>query len=184
MGNHLDSGGSPAAFRVDMRDTRWQTKYFRALAALFVAAGEALAQEARPLARRIVVSIPDRKLALVEDGRTIKIYPVAVGAAATPSPAGSFTVIARVSHPTWYGPGKVTPPGARNPLGPRWIGLSRRGYGIHGTSNPRSIGRPASHGCIRMHNADVEELFARVSIGDAVEFYAERTDEVARVFGM
>jgi hypothetical protein len=44
-----------------MRDTRWQTKYFRALAALFVAAGEALAQEARPLARRIVVSIPDRK---------------------------------------------------------------------------------------------------------------------------
>ena len=167
-----------------MRDTRWQLKYFQALTALFVAAGEALAQETRPVARRIVVSIPDRKLALVEDGRAVKIYPVAVGAAATPSPTGSFTVIERLSHPTWYGPGKVVPPGKSNPLGPRWIGLSRRGYGIHGTSNPRSIGRPASHGCIRMHNADVEELFGLVAIGDRVELYAERTGEVARIFGV
>jgi len=56
-----------------MRDTQWQLKYFRALAALVVAAGEALAQETRPVARRIVVSIPDRKLALMEDGRVLKI---------------------------------------------------------------------------------------------------------------
>lgn len=158
-----------------MRDMRW-------MAALFVAVGEALAQETRPVARRIVVSIPDRKLALVEDGRTVKIYPVAVGAPVTPSPTGSFTVIARIAHPTWYGPGKVVPPGKSNPLGPRWIGLSRKGYGIHGTSNPRSIGRPASHGCIRMHNADVEELFGMVAVGDVVELYAERTDEIARLF--
>jgi lipoprotein-anchoring transpeptidase ErfK/SrfK len=156
--------------------------HFRALAALFVAVGEALAQETRPVARRIVVSIPDRALALVEDGRVVKIYPVAVGAAATPSPTGRFTVIGRISHPTWYGPGKVVPPGKSNPLGPRWIGLSRRGYGIHGTSNPRSIGRAASHGCIRMHNSDVEELFGLVSVGDAVELHAERTGEVARIF--
>ena len=167
-----------------MRDTRWQLKYFQAVAAVFVAVGEALAQETRPVARWIVVSIPDRELALLEDGRAVKIYPVAVGAAATPSPTGSFTVAARLSHPTWYGPGRVVPPGKSNPLGPRWIGLSRKGYGIHGTSNPRSIGRPASHGCIRMHNADVEELFGLVAIGDAVELYAERTDEVARIFGM
>jgi len=165
-------------------NTRWQLKYSRTLAVLFVAAGEAMAQETRPVARRIVVSIPDRKLALVEDGRAVKIYPVAVGAAATPSPAGSFTVIARVAHPTWYGPRKVVPPSKTNPLGPRWIGLSRKGYGIHGTSNPRSIGRPASHGCIRMHNSDVEELFGLVAVGDPVELYAERTAEVARIFGV
>ena len=165
-----------------MRDTRWQLRYFQALAALFVAAGEALAQETRP-ARRIVVSIPDRELALMEDGRLVKIYPVAVGAASTPSPSGSFTVAARLAHPTWYGPGKVVPPGQSNPLGPRWIGLSRKGYGIHGTSSPRSIGRAASHGCIRMRNSDVEELFGRVEIGDPVELYAERTEEVARIFG-
>ena len=165
-------------------NTQWRIKHFHALAALLVAAGEALAQETRAVARRIVISIPDRKLALVEDGRAVRIYPVAVGAAATPSPTGSFTVAARVSHPTWYGPRKVVPPGKSNPLGPRWIGLSRRGYGIHGTSNPRLIGRPASHGCIRMHNADVEELFGLVAIGDPVELYAERTDEVARIFGL
>src|ERR1017187_8514351 len=167
-----------------MRDTRWQLKYFQAVAAVFVAVGEALAQETRPVARWIVVSIPDRELALLEDGRAVKIYPVAVGAAATPSPTGSFTVAARPSHPTWYGPGRVVPPGKSNPLGPRWIGLSRKGYGIHGTSNPRSIGRPASHGCIRMHNAGVEELFGLVAIGDAVELFAERTDEVALIFGV
>jgi lipoprotein-anchoring transpeptidase ErfK/SrfK len=164
-------------------NTQWQLKYSRVLAALFVAAGEALSQETRSLARRIVISIPDRELALMEDNRVVKIYPVAVGASATPSPIGSFTVIERVSHPTWYRPGKVVPPGKSNPLGPRWIGLSHRGYGIHGTSNPRSIGRPASHGCILMHNSDVEELFGRVAVGDAVELYGERTDEVARIFG-
>jgi hypothetical protein len=76
------------------------------------------------------------------------------------------------------------PPGKSNLLGPRWIGLSRRGYGIHGTTNPRSIGRPASHGCIRMRNSDVEELFGLVAVGDPVELYAERTDEVARIFGV
>lgn len=165
-----------------MRDTRWQLKYFRALAALFVAVGEALAQETRPVVRRIVVSIPDRKLALIEEGRVVKIYPVAVGAAATPSPTGNFTVVVRIANPTWYGPGKVVPPGNTNPLGPRWIGLSRKGYGIHGTSNPRSIGRPASHGCIRMRNSDVEELFARVAVGDQVELHADRTDEVTQIF--
>jgi lipoprotein-anchoring transpeptidase ErfK/SrfK len=156
---------------------REKLRYFRALAALLMATGEAMAQ------RRIVVSIPDRKLALVEDGRVVKIYPVAVGAAATPSPAGSYTVIERVPHPTWYGPRKVVPPGKGNPLGPRWIGLSRRGYGIHGTSQPRSIGRAASHGCIRMRNADVEELFAMIAVGDAVELSAVRSEEVAQIFG-
>ena len=166
-----------------MRETRWQLKYFQAMAALIVAAGEAWAQENKAPARRIVVSIPDRELALVEDGRTVKIYPVAVGAPATPSPQGSFTVIERVAHPTWYGPHQVVPPGRSNPLGPRWIGLSRRGYGIHGTSSPHSIGHAASHGCIRMRNSDVEELFGLIAAGDAVELVAERTDEVIRIFG-
>jgi len=165
-----------------MRDRRWQLRLTPAVAALVVAAGEALAQE-RQTIRRIVVSIPDRKLALVEDGRVVRIYPVAVGASATPSPAGDFTVIERVSHPTWYGPHQVVPPGKSNPLGPRWIGLSRKGYGIHGTSNPRSIGHAASHGCIRMNNADVEELFGLVAVGDAVELVAERTGESSRIFG-
>lgn len=166
-----------------MRNTRSRVNYFQALAALFVAACEVLAQETRPVTRRIVVSIPDRALALVEDGRVVKIYPVAVGASRTPSPTGTFTVAARVSRPTWYRPGKIVPPGKNNPLGPRWIGLSRNGYGIHGTNAPRSIGRAASHGCIRMRNSDVEELFQLVRVGDEVDLYAARTQEVILLFG-
>ncbi|HVN06651.1 MAG TPA: L,D-transpeptidase [Bryobacteraceae bacterium] len=148
-----------------------------------VAATEVWAQEVRPASRRIVVSIPDRKLALLEDGRVVKIYPVAVGADATPSPAGSFAVMERVKDPAWYHPGKVVPPGKKNPLGPRWIGLSRKGYGIHGTSNPRSIGHRASHGCIRMRNQDVKELFGMIETGDEVDLFAERTEDVVRIFG-
>jgi lipoprotein-anchoring transpeptidase ErfK/SrfK len=134
-------------------------------------------------ARRIVVSIPDRKLALIEDGRVVKVYRVAVGAEVSPSPTGALTIVHRVSQPTYYRPGIVIPPGKSNPLGTRWIGLSTPGYGIHGTNQPESVGRNASHGCIRMRNRDVEDLFERVRAGDAVEMYAERTDELAEIFG-
>jgi len=165
-----------------MRDTKWQARSLAAVAALVTAVAEAMAQETRPATRRIVVSIPDCKLALVEDGRVIKTYRVAVGTAATPSPSGSFTVARRVANPTWYGHGKIAPAGKGNPVGPRWIGLSEKGYGIHGTNAPGSIGHHASHGCIRLRNADIEELFDLVEIGDAVELHAERTPEVSRLF--
>jgi hypothetical protein len=133
--------------------------------------------------RRIVVSIPDRKLALIEDGRVVKVYRVAVGADVSPSPSGALTIVHRLTRPTYYHPGIVISPGKANPLGTRWIGLSTPGYGIHGTNQPESIGRNASHGCIRMRNRDVEDLFERVRAGDAVELYAERTDEIAELFG-
>jgi L,D-transpeptidase ErfK/SrfK len=152
------------------------------IAAMVVATAEALAQQQEPK-RRIVISIPDRKLALLEDGQLVKIYPTAVGAPASPSPAGSFKIVQRIPDPTWYGPGVVVPPGKANPLGTRWLGLSRKSYGIHGTNNPRSIGRRASHGCIRMRNADVEEVFERVKVGDEVELVGERNAEVAQIFG-
>ena len=132
--------------------------------------------------RRIVVSIPDRKLAVIEDGEVVTVFPVAVGKPSTPSPAGTFTIINRVSNPTYYKIGKVVGPGVANPVGTRWIGLSEKGYGIHGTSNPGSIGFAKSHGCIRLRNQDVERLFERVRTGDVVELHAERTAEVARLF--
>ena len=128
--------------------------------------------------RRIVVSVPDKRLILVENDRVVKVYRVATGAAATPSPSGSYRVAQRVSDPTYYHPGKVIAAGPENPLGPRWIGLDTQGYGIHGTNEPESIGHAASHGCIRMRNADVTDLFARVEMGDAVEISAERTPEI------
>jgi lipoprotein-anchoring transpeptidase ErfK/SrfK len=133
--------------------------------------------------RRLVVSIPDRKLALIENDETISVFAVAVGAVATPSPAGTFTIVTRIPNPTYYRPGKIVGPGATNPLGTRWIGLNQKGYGIHGTDQPRSIGFAKSHGCIRLRNADVEQLFERVRPGDVVELNAERTPEIVRLFG-
>lgn len=149
-----------------------------------MAAAEALAQDksARP-ARRIVVSIPDRKLAVLEEERVVKIYRTAVGAPKSPSPVGSFTIVTQIPEPTWYTKGRVVPPGKANPLGTRWMGLSKKGYGIHGTNAPGSIGRNASHGCIRLRNADVEELFGIVAVGDTVEFFGERNEETERIFG-
>lgn len=120
--------------------------------------------------RKIVVSISERKLALMVDGKVMDVYPVAVGKPDTPTPEGTFQIVSRVTDPTWWGPKKVVAPGPGNPLGNRWIGISQKGYGIHGTNAPRSIGKAASQGCIRMAKADVEAVFDKVVIGDTVEF--------------
>ena len=127
-----------------------------------------------PSVRRIIVTISERKLALVKDGRVVRVYPVAVGVSASPSPTGRFTIVSRVKSPTWYHPGKVVGPGEANPLSTRWMGLSRHGYGIHGTNAPESIGHAASHGCIRMRTRDAEELFELVRAGDSVEITRDR----------
>jgi lipoprotein-anchoring transpeptidase ErfK/SrfK len=137
-----------------------------------------------PHQRKVVVSIPHRKLALIEDGAVKKVYPVAVGAAESPSPTGTFQIKNRLERPTYFHPGKVIPAGPDNPLGTRWIGLTAKGYGIHGTNEERSIGKAASHGCIRMHRRDLEELFAKLQTGDEVEILGEDdATELSQIFG-
>jgi lipoprotein-anchoring transpeptidase ErfK/SrfK len=133
--------------------------------------------------RVIVVSLEDHKLALVEDGKVKKIYTVAVGKPSTPSPVGTFTIARRVMNPTYSHDGRVVPPGPNNPVGTRWMGLSIPGYGIHGTNVPSSIGKAASHGCIRMARKDLEELYPMVEVGDTVELIGERNEETAQLFG-
>jgi lipoprotein-anchoring transpeptidase ErfK/SrfK len=161
-----------------MQQVGWQL----GIVALVAARAMAQAQQAQPVERRLVISIFDRKLAVVENGSVVKVYPVAVGADVTPSPTGSFKLATRVTNPTYYHAGKVIPAGAQNPLGSRWMGLDRKGYGIHGTNQPKSIGKAASHGCIRMARADVQELFNRVRVGDVVEIHAERDAAIAAFF--
>jgi hypothetical protein len=151
------------------------------MAALYMASK--LHAEDTVVFRRIVVDIPLCRIAVIENGRVTHIYPVAVGAAATPSPSGEFFVATRVQNPTWYAPHKVVPPGKANPLGTRWIGLNVSGYGIHGTNQPHSIGHRASHGCIRMRNRDVEELFRLVRVGDPVELHSSDDEELGQIFG-
>jgi len=164
---------------------------FAFLLALLLGALRAAAQTPAPspapskpqTTRRIVVSIPDRKLALLENDQIVKVYDVAVGAPVSPSPDGEYVIAQRLENPGYYHAGVVVAPGANNPLGPRWIGLNIKGFGIHGTNRPNSIGKNASHGCIRLRNRDIQDLFARVQVGDRVSLIAARTDEVARLFG-
>jgi len=167
------------------RTTNWILQATLALTATLVGAPAFAGDETtvHAVARRIVVSIPDRKLAVLENDEVVSLYAVAVGAPNSPSPVGTFTVVTRVSNPTYYKPGTVIGPGASNPIGTRWIGLSQKGYGIHGTDQPRSIGFAKSHGCIRLRNQDVEKLFERVRPGDVVELHAERTPELEWIFG-
>lgn len=138
---------------------------------------------AKATVRWVLVSIPDRKLALLENRKVVRIYRVAVGKTSTPSPAGAFKVVNRVTDPAYYHKGQVIAAGKSNPVGSRWMGLSAKGYGIHGTNQPNSIGKAASTGCIRMGKQDLEELFEMVNVGDAVEIRTERDDQIAAVFG-
>jgi lipoprotein-anchoring transpeptidase ErfK/SrfK len=156
---------------------------FWAVAATFVLgfAMHATAQDPQ-INRVIVVSLEDRKLALVEDGQVKKIYTVSVGRPSTPSPVGTFKIRRRVANPVYQHDGKTVQPGPGNPVGTRWMGLSIPGYGIHGTNVSRSIGKAASHGCIRMGKADLEELYELVAVGDPVELIGQRNEETAALF--
>jgi lipoprotein-anchoring transpeptidase ErfK/SrfK len=133
--------------------------------------------------RLVIVSVPDRKLVVMERGAVLKVFSVAVGADVSPSPTGAFEIVSRLTDPTYYHAGVVIPAGTDNPLGPRWVGLSKKGYGIHGTNMPGSIGKAASHGCIRMRNRDIAEFFSMVSVGDTVEIHGQRDEEIAEIFG-
>ena len=132
--------------------------------------------------RQIIVSIADRKLALMEDGQVLKTYPIAVGTRHSPSPEGDFVIINRAKDPVYRHGDKEIAPGKDNPLGTRWMGLSMKGYGIHGTNVQGSVGKPASHGCFRMRKQDVEELYTLVQVGDTVTVRRERDVMIAQVF--
>lgn len=99
----------------------------------------------------------------------IKTYPVAVGRKGMETPQGQFKVVSKVKHPTWYWLKQEILPGSpKNLLGTRWLGLDHKGYGIHGTRDPGSIGGALSHGCVRLFNRDVEELFEWIPLGTEV----------------
>ena len=124
---------------------------------------------------KIQINIPEFKLFLYQGADLHRIYPVAIGKPASPSPLGEFKIVNKVVNPTWYPPdhGKPVPPGPHNPLGRFWLGLSLPGYGIHGNAAPLSIGSSASLGCFRMRNQDVAELFQIVPTETPVQIVYE-----------
>ena len=133
----------------------------------------------RRLPARVTIDRSDFTLALVREGVRVKTYPVAVGQSRYPTPTGALRVVRKERDPTWNPPDApwaaeldTVPPGPGNPLGTRWIGLSIRSIGIHGTYATDSLGTQASHGCIRMSIPDVEELFEHLDVGTPVQITA------------
>ncbi len=115
-----------------------------------------------------------------DDGKLLARYPATIGSTAFPSPSGKVEVKAIATEPKYYfdpegrdwGPDeKLTiAAGPNNPIGGTWIDLSKEGYGIHGSPDPKMIGKTASHGCVRLTNWDAQELAKAVNTGATVEF--------------
>ena len=118
--------------------------------------------------------------AYAEDGALVATYPATIGSSTFPSPDGSMEVTTVAAAPTYHfnpegrdwGPDRklTIAAGPNNPVGGTWIDLSKEGYGIHGTPEPRLIGKTSSHGCVRLTNWDAAELAKAVSKGTKVEF--------------
>ena len=111
----------------------------------------------------LLVDKSDYTLTILLNGHFIKQYPIGIGKS-NKTPVGVFVVDNKLVNPTWYSPEGVYKYGhPKNVLGTRWIGFEDKdnlyGYGIHGTTEPDSIGKDMSNGCIRMKNENVEELF-------------------------
>ncbi|KAF0207350.1 MAG: ErfK/YbiS/YcfS/YnhG family [Actinobacteria bacterium] len=130
----------------------------------------------KDLGTTILVRRTQRKLWLYDHGALVKTYDVAVGTPGYPTPRGNWMIVQKRYRPTWSNPGsdwaKGMPasigPGPGNPLGTRALNLNAPGIRIHGTSKNYSIGTAASHGCMRMHMWDVEELYDLVEVGTPV----------------
>jgi len=115
-------------------------------------------------------------LRLWEGLKLAKTYTVAVGQEGLETPEGLYSIQEKQENPTWNVPesdwagslaGQSIPPGPSNPIKARWMGIYE-GAGIHGTEETASLGSAASHGCVRMSIADVEELYDRVEVGTPI----------------
>jgi lipoprotein-anchoring transpeptidase ErfK/SrfK len=131
-----------------------------------------------------------RQLMVLRDGRLLRRYPAAVGTEGWETPAGRHQVLEKVANPHWEHPGdgRTVPPGRTNPLGSRWIGFYRsceprtnawagERYlsvdgctvaGFHGTPHRWTVGRAVSHGCVRLFEESVQEVFDLVQVGTPV----------------
>jgi lipoprotein-anchoring transpeptidase ErfK/SrfK len=131
----------------------------------------------------IKIDTKTNMLGVFENEKLIAAYPVTIGSAHTASPVGEWKVrgIAKMprfrydkemlEHGERSGNFYMLPPGPRNPVGVMWIALNKKGIGIHGTNDPNSIGRAASHGCVRLANWDVVRLATKIKASDNVSIH-------------
>ncbi len=129
--------------------------------------------EASPRASQLVLSLSERRVYVYQGDRLLADYPVAIGREGWQTPTGEFQIFQQVQNPRWEHPltGEIIPPGPENPLGERWLGFWTDGInsiGFHGTPHEELIGQAVSHGCVRLRNADVVELYKMVGLGTPV----------------
>jgi lipoprotein-anchoring transpeptidase ErfK/SrfK len=122
---------------------------------------------------RLVLKLRERRVYVYRKNKVQASFPVAVGKDGWETPTGNFKVMQMIKDPVWEHPwtGELVPAGPDNPLGSRWIGFWTDGknvIGFHGTPTPESIGRAASHGCVRMFDKDAQALFEKVAVGTPV----------------
>jgi L,D-transpeptidase ErfK/SrfK len=128
------------------------------------------------IGRAILISLAQRKLYLYNGAGLESVFRCAIGMRRYPTPRGEFTVIGKRVMPSWNNPGsrwarrmpRYIKPGPRNPLGTRALYLSASGIRIHGTPQASSIGRAASHGCVRMLRKNIERMYPLVPVGTHV----------------
>jgi L,D-transpeptidase ErfK/SrfK len=128
--------------------------------------------------RGIVINLPELRLYYFPGAGEPLSFPIGIGGEGAETPAGRTVVTFKRAHPSWIPtasehaedpelPAAVRP-GPDNPMGDFALYLGWRGYAIHGTNRPYSIGRRDSHGCIRMYPEDIAILFALVTPGTSV----------------
>ena len=128
-----------------------------------------------PQVTLLEVSLSRRQVTAFKGSKKFKTYPIAVGRQGWETPKGSFKVEKLIKNPAWKNPftGDIIKAGdPDNPLGQYWIGFWTNGRdwsGFHGTPNPSSVGQAVSHGCLRMYNEDIKELFALISADTIVK---------------
>jgi L,D-transpeptidase ErfK/SrfK len=128
----------------------------------------------------LVVNVPEMQLYDYTVGETPEVFAIAIGDQMDPSLVGQFKVGPKRERPAWHVPASiraekpelpaVVPPGPDNPLGDHWMTIGSTTYGIHGTNNPWSIGREATHGCVRLYNDEMARLYARIRTGTPLRF--------------
>ncbi len=131
-------------------------------------------------ARKIYVDTTERLLEVFENNQLVCVFPITPGSTTLPAPIGTWKIQGAATWPWFrYDEGMLNygirtenyynlPPGPNNLVGVIWMSLNKTGIGIHGTNNPETIGRAASHGCIRLANWDAARVKDLVSVGNTV----------------
>ena len=117
----------------------------------------------------VIVDKSQNYLVVKADDEIFKIYTVATGKFNC-TPTGNFKIVEKLENPDWYksGEGIILADNPKNILGTRWLGLSEPQYGIHGGASEEDLGKQVTEGCVRMINAEVEELFIILPRGTEV----------------